>query len=415
MPAPLRANSPPLIPATWAVVLAGALTLAAAMGIGRFAFTPLLPLMMRDGQISAAGGAELAAANYLGYLVGAMTAGRLATQPLRLVRLCLPLIAALTAATGLVQGLPAWDVLRFGAGLCSAWALVGISSWSLSLLAQRGQGALGGLVFAGVGGGIILAGVMAWLAGALPARQLWLQFALAALLMSLAVLGLLWRVRPPNPQSTRAALPAQTALGVPARPANAHAPNPLPPGSWPMVICYGSFGFGYILPATFLPAMARALLDDPRSFGLAWPVFGLAAMLSTVLTLRWIGRWPPLRAWAICQGLMGLGVAMPLLSRSAWAIALAALLVGGTFLLATVIAMQQARAMAPLQPAPLLGRLTAAFALGQMLGPLCVRALSGVQWGGAGGMGAIEITSALATVLLLGTAAWLWRQAPAGR
>ena len=44
------------------------------MGIGRFAFTPLMPLMMRDGTLSAAAGAEWAAANYGGYLVGALTA-----------------------------------------------------------------------------------------------------------------------------------------------------------------------------------------------------------------------------------------------------------------------------------------------------------------------------------------------------
>ena len=85
---------------TWAVALAGAMTLAVAMGIGRFAFTPLLPLMMRDGQIDAAGGAALAVANYLGYLVGALSAGRLARRPLGLVRACLPLIAGLTAAAG---------------------------------------------------------------------------------------------------------------------------------------------------------------------------------------------------------------------------------------------------------------------------------------------------------------------------
>ena len=84
---------------TWAVVGAAAITLAVAMGIGRFAFTPLLPLMMRDGQLDEAGGATLAAANYLGYLVGALTAGRLAARPLGLVRACLLLIALLTAAS----------------------------------------------------------------------------------------------------------------------------------------------------------------------------------------------------------------------------------------------------------------------------------------------------------------------------
>ncbi len=396
-------------PATWALLLAGALTLAVAMGIGRFAFTPLLPLMMRDGQLDAAGGAELAAANYLGYLVGALTAGRLAGQPLRLVRWCLPAIAVLTAAAGLVHSPLSWAVLRFGAGVGSAWALVGISVWSLTLLARRGQSGLSGLVFTGVGAGITLAGLLAWWAVAASASALWLLFGAAALLLSGLVI---WLVRAAAPPADAGGV---TRSSPPARPS-----NPLPAGSWPLVICYGAFGFGYILPATFLPAMARALLDDPRRFGLVWPVFGLAALASVLLTRRWVAAWPPVRVWAVCQFLMAAGVALPLLSRSGWAVALAALLVGGTFVLATVIAMQMARALAPQQPAPLLARMTAAFALGQIAGPLLVRALAPVQlhapWqpAGAAALGAIEITLACATLLLLSTAAWLWRGQRAG-
>ena len=406
-----EAPTPLTPPATWALLLAGALTLAVAMGIGRFAFTPLLPLMMRDGQLDAAGGAELAAANYLGYLVGALSAGRLAGQPLRLVRWCLPAIAVLTAAAGLVHSPLAWGLLRFGAGVGSAWAMVGISAWALTLLAQRGQGGLGGLVFAGVGAGITLAGLLAWWAVAASASALWLLFGAVALLLSGLVL---WLVRgaggPCNASAGRA---ASSGVSAPAGPTN--PTNPLPTGSWPLVICYAAFGFGYILPATFLPAMARALLDDPRRFGLVWPVFGLAALASVLLTRRMVAAWPPVRVWAVCQFLMAAGVVLPLLSRSGWAVALAALLVGGTFVLATVIAMQMARALAPQQPAPLLARMTAAFALGQIAGPLLVRALAPVQlhapWqpAGAAALGAIEITLACATLLLLATAAWLWR------
>ncbi len=402
----------PAQPTTWAVLLAGALTLAVAMGIGRFAFTPLLPLMMRDGQLDAAGGAELAAANYLGYLVGALSAGRLAGQPLRLVRYCLPTIAVLTAAAGLTHTPLVWGLLRFGAGVGSAWALVGISAWSLTLLAQRGQSGLGGLVFTGVGAGITLAGLLAWWAVAASASALWLLFGAAALLLSGLVIWLVRRAAGPGQNTASAA--ANTTAGMTVSTLT-KAASPLPPGSWPLVICYGAFGFGYILPATFLPAMARALLDDPRSFGLVWPVFGLAALASVLLTRRMVAAWPPVRVWAVCQFLMAAGVALPLLSRSAWAVGLAALLVGGTFVLATVIAMQMARALAPQQPAPLLARMTAAFALGQIAGPLLVRALAPVQlhapWQppGTAALGAIEITLACATLLLLATAAWLWR------
>jgi hypothetical protein len=388
----------PRTPATWAVVLAGALTLAVAMGIGRFAFTPLLPLMMRDGLVDAAGGAALAAANYAGYLAGALSAARLVRQPLRLVRACLLAIALLTAAAGLASGAPAWGLLRFGAGVASAWAMVGISSWSLTELARRGQGRLGALVFGGVGAGIALAGWIAWWAPAAGARALWLAMAGAALVLAA---GVVWLTRAAPP-------PASTTMAAGAAPLAARAG--LPAGSWRFVLCYGSFGFGYILPATFLPAMARSLVDDPQRFGLAWPAFGLAALASTLVAVRGLQQWPPLRAWACCQAAVGLGAALPLLSRSGWAIAAAALLVGGSFVVATLIGLQQARALAPHNPAPLLGRMTAAFAGGQILGPTLVRALSGVH---AGSWGAIDITSAIAALLMAVTAAWLWRLAPA--
>ncbi len=393
-PTPLLPDPPRqhLQPSTAAVVLAGALTLAAAMGIGRFAFTPLLPLMMRDGLIDAAGGAELAVANYAGYLAGALTAARLAGRPLRLVRACLLAIVLLTAGAGLASGTLAWGLLRFGAGVASAWAMVGISSWSLTELARRGQGALGALVFGGVGAGITLAGLLAWSGAAAGARGLWLAMAAAALLLTAAVAGLTRRAAPP------------TGLAAGAAPRAAQAA--LPAGSWPLVLCYASFGFGYILPATFLPAMARSLVDDPQRFGLAWPVFGLASLLSALVAARGLQQWPPLRAWACCQAAVGLAAALPLLSHSGLAIAAAALLVGGTFVLATLIGLQQARALAPQHPAPLLARMTAGFAGGQILGPGVVRALSGVQ---IAGWDAIALTSALAALLMAGTTAWLWR------
>src|SRR2546430_13524654 len=58
------------------VALAGLAALAVAMGIGRFAFTPLLPMMQDDAGISLAQGGYLASANYLGYLAGALLAMR---------------------------------------------------------------------------------------------------------------------------------------------------------------------------------------------------------------------------------------------------------------------------------------------------------------------------------------------------
>ncbi|CAM5196001.1 hypothetical protein CDEN61S_03534 [Castellaniella denitrificans] len=67
--------------------LAGLLALAVAMGIGRFAFTPVLPMMQADLGLSLAQGSWLASANYLGYLLGALLVTHLSWSPATLLRL----------------------------------------------------------------------------------------------------------------------------------------------------------------------------------------------------------------------------------------------------------------------------------------------------------------------------------------
>src|SRR5437763_4588440 len=163
--------------------LAGLLALALAMGIGRFAFTPLLPLMQGDAGLSLAEGGYLAAANYVGYLAGALWAVRPA-RPAAAIRIALLAIALTTAAMGLVHSMAWWLALRFAAGVASAWALVYVSAWALPQLAS------GGLLFSGVGVGIALAGALCLALTQLDASsaQAWLALGL----FSVAVTAGLW-------------------------------------------------------------------------------------------------------------------------------------------------------------------------------------------------------------------------------
>lgn len=403
-PATLGTTPPAAGQPVWAVAIAGAAGLMVAMGIGRFAFTPLLPLMQREGWVNADGSAVLAAANYLGYLLGALSAARLPGTLRARVLVALASTALLTAATGLVEGLLAGGFLRGAAGMASAWALVGISSWAVPALAARGRAEVGGWVFAGVGGGIALAGAWVWAFAATGAPALWGQLGGLAALLALGV-AWLWRPEP-------AARPAQAGPvdhPVPAAPASA----PCSSGAGERrgaVLSYGVLGFGYILPATYLPALARNLIDDPRQFGLVWPVFGLAAGVSTLLAGRALRRWSRQQLWALSHVLMALGCLLPLASRAGPALTLSALLVGGTFMVATMAGLQQARALAPSHPAPMLARMTAAFALGQMAGPLVALALAWC-WPALGT--GIEATLLLAAGGLAASAAWLLRRQPA--
>jgi hypothetical protein len=376
-----------------AVCVAGALSLAVAMGIGRFAFTPMLPLMIRDGQLDLGAGGWLAAANYAGYLVGAMTVSRIGWPAPRLSAAALLATAALTAAMALPVPAALWAGLRLLAGACSAWAFISTSVWSLGALAQLRQLSWGSAVYAGVGAGISIAG-LACLAGAVSgasAPALWLQLGLLGLVLTLPIFRVLRQldpaVAPPPSRAATAAPPPASTAGI--------------------IICYGVFGFSYILPATFLPVLARSAVEDPRLFGLAWPVFGLLAILST-FGAGWCARHASrLQVWAAAHLLMGVGVLLPSLWLSGLTIALASLLVGGTFMVVTMTGVQESRARAPHDPTPLLGRMTTAFAVGQIAGPVASSLLLYLPSTRANGLN-LALQAAAAGLFL--TAIWLWRQ-----
>jgi MFS family permease len=312
--------------------LAGLAALAVAMGIGRFAFTPLLPMMAID--VSQA--AWLASANYFGYLAGAITV-RWGSA-----RAGLALIAGATLAMGFPQPMAAWALWRALAGIASAWVLVHVSSYCLE------RGAHAGVLYSGVGIGIALTGLMclAFMAGGLPAGDAWL--ALGAL--ALAALPASWRIGKRATQESGAA-----HLWRHAR----------------LIACYGAFGFGYIVPATFIPAMARSLVDEPLVFGWAWPAFGAAAAVSTLGASPLLKRWGARRVWALAQGVMALGVAAPLVAKGFAGILIAALCVGASFMVITMAGMREAARLAA-APAGLMAAMTAAFAVGQIAGPLLV-------------------------------------------
>lgn len=340
------------------IAVAGLVALAIAMGIGRFAFTPILPMMQEDAGLSVTAGGWLASANYFGYLVGALSAIALEVRATTVIRGALLSIAVVTAAMGLTSDFIAWLILRALAGVASAWVLVFVSAWSLERLAAARRAALNGVVFAGVGAGIALAGLGCLILMHLRATSgtAWIIFGVLSLLLSFAV----WPVyasgsRPISPRS---------------------ATNPIDAvrhdnrGSIVLIFCYGVFGFGYIIPATFLPAMAKQIIPDPAVFGWSWPVFGAAAMLSALAVpgLRRLGA--NRRLWIAGHTLMAIGVVLPVFWTGIVAIILAALLVGGTLMLVTMAAIQEARDVTGARARGLIAAMTAGFAIGQIVGPI---------------------------------------------
>lgn len=258
------------------------------------------------------------------------------------------------------------------------------SAWILDRLALAQRPELAGVVYAGVGLGIALVGAFCVIAVGpnVAAQSLWLGLgALTAVAITPSLL-----LSGGSRDTPAVAIRMQTA------PAGSNDCTSL-------VICYGLLGFGYILPATFLPALARTIVDDPRIFGLAWPMFGVAALLSTIVAARMFRHMNRLRVWAVSHLVMATGVVIPSLWLSPASIAIAALLVGGTYMVPAMIGLQEARAHAPGDPTALLGLMTAAFAIGQLGGPLVSAVLGMLPAGHAAGLDRAFQVAAIALVL----------------
>ncbi|MEO8779303.1 MAG: YbfB/YjiJ family MFS transporter [Rhodanobacter sp.] len=367
---------------------AGLVALAVAMGIGRFAFTPILPMMQSEVGLSLAAAGWLAAANYLGYFLGALCAARLSTA--WAIRGGLLLIAGVTFAMGLAHLFALWLLLRLAAGVASAWVLVHVSAWALEHLHALQRADAGGVVFAGVGVGVAGAGLLCLglMSLAVDADHAWQGLGAAALLLTLIV----W------PAFHGRSLREQAAVSA-----------PVPRMRWNgdrvrVALCYAALGFGYIIPATFLPAMAHRYVTDPTVFGLAWPLFGTAAALSTWIAARWLHAMNNRRLWAGSYVLMAIGVALPVTWPELAAILIAALLVGGTFMVVTMAGLREAHTIAPSSATAFIGTLTAAFALTQIIGPLLVSAVVHLPHGFADSLLAAALVLLLAAVVL-------WRSA----
>lgn len=168
-------------------------TLAVALGIGRFAFTPLLPLMLHGGalgqpQIDIQQGGWLASFNYAGYFVGALTCAALRIEPARVVRAGLVATVLTTLAMGVTSQFWVWAAVRFIAGAVSAWTFVFASQWGLRRLAELAAHGWSGVIYAGAGVGIVGTGLLASVAGEYGgATAGWLGFGLIAAALSVAV------------------------------------------------------------------------------------------------------------------------------------------------------------------------------------------------------------------------------------
>jgi len=371
--------------------LAGMIAMAVAMGIGRFVYTPILPGMMEELHLSPANAGWIASANYLGYLVGAfVAAGGWAHGRERLLMLGgLGASTILAALMGLSDTMVAFLVIRFLAGLASAFVMVFMASIVFSHINAAGRGDLQAWHFGGVGLGIAISAAMmavlvtdhaGWAAGWLWSGAISAcGFVVVALLANEGPLANGEAVREP-------ALPKDRSL-------------------MKIIVAYGLFGFGYVVTATFLVAIVRHGGGSRVFEAMVWLVAGLAGFPSTWLWQKIAGPIGLYAAYALACFIEVIGVTASVALGGYSGPLLGGLLLGGTFIAITALGLQAARQQAPKAPRRIFALMTASFGVGQIIGPIAAGLLAQMS-------GDFFLASIVAAAMLVVSGAITWSAAP---
>ena len=340
---------------SWPLIIAGTAALALAMGIGRFAYTPILPFMISEVGFGATEGGLIASWNFVGYCIGSL----IPILPFFNGRIKIWFFGAVAASIfttgcmGLVQDLNWFVVIRFISGIASAFTLIFGTSLILPSIQALGKITISTSHFTGVGLGMALSAIVVSLMGAFNFswNELWYGVALLALLLAIPVIVF-----------TPDEMPRQ-------KPKKKTEKGTFEFGFITITTAYGLFGFGYVILGTFISAMARSIPELISTEPYVWLLVGLSG-IPTVMFWPWLGqRISGDFALMIACAVEAIGIYVAVVVPGQTGILIAAVLLGATFMGITALALLEGQARFNGTVIVSTAVLTSAFGVGQMVGP----------------------------------------------
>ena len=397
VPAPAPAV-PPLALVEYGLWVAWLLSLASviAQGLGRFAYSLLLPSMRDDLSWTYAVAGSMNTSNSVGYLGGALVAARLGRgdrcKPVLVAAMGLTVVSI--GACAFTSSVPVLLTLRFITGFGGAVAFV-LAAGLVATLSKRSEpkraSIMLGIYFAGGGGlGILAVGLLLPVTVPDPSqwRRAWVVLAIAGLACMLATLPAL-RVAhpaPPHPQGDK---------DFPKR------------AIQKLQLAYLLFGAGYIAYITFIVALLRAGGASSGTVTLFWCILGACTISAAFVWGPMLGRLDHAYGMALLMLISALGAILPVLSRSTAAAIGSGVLFGGTFVSVITAVTVSARASLPSRYwTAAIGTLTVTFSVGQSIGPLLTGMLADTEGGLRFGL------TLSAALLVLGAGAAMFHRNP---
>ncbi|HEX5697920.1 MAG TPA: YbfB/YjiJ family MFS transporter [Rhodoferax sp.] len=371
------------------VLSAGIFSLILVLGVARFAYTPLLPLMQQQAGLGVAEAGWLAAINYAGYLSGALIASRISSLVLkdRLYRIGMVLAIVSTLVMGLSTNLVVWAISRYVAGLTSAAGMLLGTGLIMNWLIRHNHRSELGIHFAGIGLGIAgcAAAVMLFTPW-LDWREQW--FAFTALGCLLLVPALRW-LPPPDTSGL-------TTSGKKLR--------DKPPSTLYLRVFMAAYfcaGFGYVVSVTFIVAIVNQLPGLDGWGNLVFLAIGIGAAPACINWDFIARRIGDLNALILAAVLQIAGILLPVVVPGLWSAMLGSLLFGGTFIGMVSLVLSMAGRYYPGMPAKMMGKMTLSYGVAQIIGP-AITGQIGAQFGSYNaGLYVAAAVMALGTGLLL--------------
>ena len=339
------------------VLGAGIFSLILVLGVARFSYTPLLPLMQQQAGLGIAEAGWLAAINYAGYLSGALIASLISDLVLkdRLYRIGMVVAILSTAVMGLTTDVTIWALSRFVAGLSSAAGMLLGTGLILNWLIRHHHRSELGIHFAGIGLGIAgCAAAVATMSQWFDWQQQW--FAFTAIGCLLLIPALRW-------------LPAPDTSGMTKSGQKLEDSPPSPLFMRLFMAAYFCAGVGYVVSATFIVAIIEHLPGLAGHGNLVFLAIGIGAAPACInwdFIARRIGDLNALIAAAILQII---GILLPVAVGGLAAAIFGALLFGGTFIGMVSLVLTMAGRYYPTRPAKMMGKMTLSYGTAQILAP----------------------------------------------
>lgn len=340
------------------VLFAGIFSQILCIGVARFSYTPLLPVMQDQTWIGDAEGGWMAAINYAGYMLGALVAASLSDLQIkdRLYRIGLVMAVMTTAGMALTENILLWSLLRFLSGLSSAGSMLIASGLILNWLIRNNHRSELGIHFAGIGLGIMFAAIVVevMLRLSLGWADQWLWFGVLGVLLAIPA----WRWLP---------RPEPVGVNITGKPMLDQ-----PPGHrfmWLMMAAYFCAGYGYVISATFIVTIVER---EPALAGMGQLVFLVVGLAAAPAVMVWdliARRMGYLGALLLAYLVQVVGIVMPTFSESLPAVLLSAVLYGGTFIGCVSLVLTMAGRLYPNKPAKLMGKMTLSYGAAQIIAP----------------------------------------------